>query len=364
MQRTVSDNSDRVAAESMMLAIIDLAAATHPHPNPRVGAGVLSAGGDTLALAAHQAPGQPHAEVLALADAGESARGGTVVVTLEPCNHHGRTPPCTEAIIAAGISSVVVGAIDPDDRVAGGGISRLREAGIQVTTGVMADEVKALDPGYFHHRTTGRPLVTLKTATTLDGQAAAADGTSQWITSETARHDVHILRSRSDAVVIGAGTLLADDPMLDARLDGFHGPQPIPVIIAGRRPLPPDARIWERSPLVYSSDPAVDIPAGEYVSAPGPHGVDPTAVIKDLGARGIIDVLLEGGPTVARSFLDAGTVDRVVVYLAASIAGGSGTPMFAGAWRTLTDRTPLSIDGIRLIGPDIRVDASVPGEER
>jgi diaminohydroxyphosphoribosylaminopyrimidine deaminase/5-amino-6-(5-phosphoribosylamino)uracil reductase len=282
-----------------------------------------------------------------------------MVVTLEPCNHYGRTPPCTEAILEAGISRVVIGAGDPDTRVAGSGRTRLEEAGVDVTTGVHADAAEALDAGYFHHRRTGRPLVTLKSAITLDGQAAAADGTSQWITSAEARRDAHLLRSRSDAVMVGAGTMRLDDPALTVRLEGFTANQPQPVIVAGSGGLPEAARIWERKPLVYGSVDEMPIPAGEYISVPGPDGADIGAVIKDLGARGFIDLLVEGGPTLARSLLDARAIDRVVAYIAGRLGGGTGRPMIGGTWGTLDSSHTLRITDTAAVGSDIRVTADV-----
>src|SRR5690606_1152000 len=225
----------------------DLAARSNPHPNPRVGAVILDAAGRVIAEGWHGAPGEAHAERAALADLGGPApEGATMVVTLEPCDHHGRTPPCTRAILEAGIGRVVVGIVDPDPRVGGGGIQHLQEAGVEVEVGLLGSEVAAAAPGYFHHRRHGRPRITLKTAVTLDGQTAAADGTSQWITGPEARRDAHLLRSRADAVMIGAGTLRADNPSLTVRLEGYDGPQPRPVVVAGSEPLPPGAQVWQR----------------------------------------------------------------------------------------------------------------------
>ena len=204
-----------------MRTAIEAALDANPHPNPRVGSIVLDSSGSVVGRGIHHDAGEPHSEQAALAEAGQAARGGTLIVTLEPCNHHGRTPPCTEAILDAGVARVVIGAIDPDTRVAGGGVERLREAGIEVTLGLLADEVEQMDPAYFHHRRTGRPRVTLKAAMTLDGQVAARDGSSQWITSPEAREDGHRLRAEADAVMVGAGTVLADDPELTVRLPGY-----------------------------------------------------------------------------------------------------------------------------------------------
>ena len=334
---------------------------TWPHPNPRVGAVVLSADGAVAGERAHRSPGTSHAEAAALEDAGDRARGGTVVVTLEPCNHHGRTPPCTEAIVDAGIATVVVAALDPDPRVSGTGIERLRRAGVEVITGVEAESVIAADPGYFHHRRTGRPRVTLKLAATLDGQVAAADGTSQWITGDEARRDVHQRRANADAVAVGAGTLLADDPLLTARIDGHAGPQPRPVVVAGARPLPADRALFDRSPIVYAPR-AIDVPAAaDLVEMPGVGGVDLVGVVKDLGARGILDLYVEGGPSLAASFARGGLVDEYVFYLAGKIGAGFGKPMFDSVFGTLADARSVTIIDIALLGADLRIRA-VPTE--
>jgi diaminohydroxyphosphoribosylaminopyrimidine deaminase/5-amino-6-(5-phosphoribosylamino)uracil reductase len=333
----------------------EAAARFRPHPNPRVGAVVLSPGGSVVAVAAHERPGLPHAEVLALAGAGSEARDGTLVVTLEPCAHHGRTPPCVDTVTAAGIARVVVGAPDPDPRVSGAGIAALRAAGIQVEVGVPGLDAEQVDPGYFHHRRTGRPLVTLKLAATLDGQTAAADGTSRWITGEEARADAHRLRAASDAVMVGAGTLRTDDPSLDVRVPGFIGNQPRPVVVAGDRPLPAARALYARDPLVYRLGRAASPGAVETVEVP-----DLDAVVKDLGARMVVDLLAEGGPTLARSLLHAGLVDRFVLYLAGRFAGGVGRPMFDGVFGTLGDIVGAQVDSVTRLGDDIRVTGTVP----
>jgi len=343
-----------VDLERLMKEAISLVASTRPHPNPRVGALVLDPAGRVLSRAAHSGPGKAHAEVAALEAAGEQARGGTLVVTLEPCDHHGRTPPCTEAILAAGIARVLVGAVDPDPRVAGRGLARLRSAGKEVVSGIAAAEVEAQDPAYFYHRRTGRPRVTLKAALTLDGRAAAADGTSQWITSGEAREDAHRLRAEADAVVIGAGTLRADDPLLSVRLEGYEGPQPRAVVVAGRRPLPQTARLWERRPLVLAPAPAGS--GGEVVVVPGPGGVDLPAAMAALGERGLLEVLVEGGPTLAGALLRERLVDRGVFYFGARLGGGEGTPALAGPFATLADARAVRMTGARPVGPDLRVE--------
>jgi diaminohydroxyphosphoribosylaminopyrimidine deaminase/5-amino-6-(5-phosphoribosylamino)uracil reductase len=255
---------------------------------------------------------------------------------------------------------VVVGSEDPDPRVSGSGIAALREAGIDVLVGVEEQAAVALDPGYFHHRRTGRPRVTLKAAATLDGQVAAADGTSKWITSEEARRDGHVLRSRSDAVMVGAGTVLSDDPRLDVRLEGSSGPQPRPVVVGGYRPLPRDAEVFRRGAVTFS--PAEAALPGEVVVLPGPGGVDLWAAMEHLGNAGIVDLLVEGGPTLAVGLLNAGLVDRLVLYVAARIGGGTGRPVFDGVFATLADSFRVEMDSVDRLGPDLRIVCRVAGK--
>jgi len=327
-----------------MTLSLELARAAHPHPNPRVGAAIVDRAGTLVGTGSHQGPGSLHAEVLAIREAGEATHGSTMYVTLEPCAHHGRTPPCTDAIVAAGITRVVVAAEDPDERVSGLGLTLLREAGIEVTFGVSEREAHDLDPAYFHHRRTGLPYLTLKVAATLDGQTAAADGTSQWITSQTARMDGHLLRAESDAVMVGAGTIRVDDPLLDVRIEEYEGPQPVPVIVRGRQPLPEGARVLGRDPLVLEP-------------AHGEASVDLRAALKTVADSGLLDVLVEGGPTLSASLLSGGFVNRFVFYLAPSIAGGAGRGMFNAPFRTLTDRHQVRIRDVREVGGALKIDA-------
>lgn len=315
----------------------ELARATHPHPNPRVGAVVIDASGAVVGLGSHPGPGSPHAEVVALSAAGDRARGGTVVVTLEPCIHQGRTPPCVDALLAAGIARVVVSALDPDSRVQGKGIDRLRGAGLEVLTNVGPGEL--IDPAYFHHRRTGLPFVTLKLAATLDGQVAAADGTSQWITGPEARTDAHRIRAENDAVMVGAGTVIADDPLLDVRLPDHDGFQPRPVIVVGQRSLPSDARIWARNPLI------IEQTSGEL-----------TDVLRLVAREGLLALLVEGGPRLARSLWAGNLVNRGVFYFGAMVAGGFGRSLFDGVWSTLENARPVTLDSVTRLGDDLRVD--------
>lgn len=343
MMRRAGDNAAvGVGVEDLMRIALAETGGTYPHPNPRVGAVLASAEGTVISVAAHQRPGEAHAEIRAL-DGVADASGSMLIVTLEPCNHHGRTPPCTEAIIEAGVSSVVIGVADPDERVSGQGIERLRAAGIDVTVGVLPESVVRNDPGYFHHRTSGLPHVTLKLATTIDGQAGAADGTSQWITSPEAREDAHRLRAESDVVIVGSGTIAADDPRLDVRLEGYEGRQPRPVIIAGQRDIPRDRSVLARDPIIYRPD--------------GGRTVDPVTVVRDLGANGIVSAMVEGGPAIASSFLRADVVDEIVWYTAAKLAGGKGLPAIAGVFETMADMIDIEITAVDRIGPDIKITA-------
>jgi diaminohydroxyphosphoribosylaminopyrimidine deaminase/5-amino-6-(5-phosphoribosylamino)uracil reductase len=342
-----------------------LAAGTSPHPNPRVGAVVVARDGSVLAEHAHEGPGTAHAEAAAVAAAGGAARDAIVYVTLEPCAHRGNTPPCAEQLIRAGVGSVVIGAIDPDARVNGRGVAMLRGAGIEVTISnpAVAEQV---DPGYFHHRRTGRPRVTLKAAATIDGQVAAADATSRWITSADARADGHRLRAAADAVLVGAGTLREDDPSLTVRLEGYSGRQPQAVVVAGGRPLPADRKLYGRDPLVYAPAALHDPPPGiTVVPAAIDEGteVDFEMMLDDLGRRGVVDLLVEGGPTVAAALLAAGLVDRLIVYLGAKVAGGHGRSMFEAEFPTLAAARDVAITQVRRLGPDLRLDVELGATE-
>ncbi len=344
-----------------MRRAIQLALQHRPHPNPRVGALVVSDSGTVVGEGSHTRPGEPHAEVGAIAAAGGRVAGSTLYVTLEPCAHQGHTPPCVDTIIQSGVRRVVFAVTDPDPRVAGRGAARLRDAGIEVVEDFAPSEARRADPAYFHHRETGMPLVTLKFSMTLDGSVAARDGSSQWITSEEARADAHQVRAQSDAVLVGAGTLRADDPRLDVRTEGYQGEQPRPVIVAGRSPLPEDAVIWSRNPLVLSASP-MKIPGGELLEVlPGDEGwPDPRRAATALGEVGLLEVLFEGGPTLAGSWWRAGVVTRGILYLGAMIGGGSGIPPLQAVFETLDQATPARVTAVRSLGPDIRIDFERP----
>ncbi|GAA1297854.1 bifunctional diaminohydroxyphosphoribosylaminopyrimidine deaminase/5-amino-6-(5-phosphoribosylamino)uracil reductase RibD [Saccharothrix xinjiangensis] len=310
-------------------------------PNPPVGCVVLDASGELVGEGATRPPGQAHAEVVALAQAGERARGGTAVVTLEPCHHHGRTPPCVDALLAAGVARVVHAAADPNPEAAGGA-GALRAAGVAVESGLLAGEVER-GPlrAWLHFARTGRPHVTWKYAATLDGRVAAADGTSRWISSEASRAEVHDLRAKVDAIVVGAGTVRVDDPGLTAR-----GPavtrQPLRVVV-GAGDLPPRARVLDD--------------AAETVHL---RTHDPDAVLAELARRGVVDVLLEGGPTLAGAFTAARRVDRVLAYLAPKFLGDGAPALRDAGVSTITGAVGLVVEQVSMSGPDVRISA-VPG---
>ncbi|MCL1595170.1 MAG: bifunctional diaminohydroxyphosphoribosylaminopyrimidine deaminase/5-amino-6-(5-phosphoribosylamino)uracil reductase RibD [Actinomycetia bacterium] len=344
MRRAVDNPVDGVAVDDVMRAALDATSGTHPHPNPRVGAVIVSPAGVVRAVGVHIGPGHPHAERVALASLG-SVAGDTMVVTLEPCNHQGRTPPCTDAIIDSGIRRVIVGARDPDTKVSGRGIARLRSAGVEVIDSGLASIVEANDPSYYHHRRTGLPLVTLKIAMTLDGQIAARDGSSQWITSPEAREDAHVLRSRNDAVAVGAGTIREDDPLLTVRLDGYDRHQPRPIVFKGHKDLPTGARVLARDPIIVESHSG--------------SSTDMAASLRSLADQDITSVLVEGGATIARTLVDAGLVDVLIVYIGASLAAGAGLAPFAGSFDSIDDARTIVFQSVERIGPDIKITAQI-----
>lgn len=317
---------------------------------------IVSANGEILGEGAHDGPGAPHAEVRAL-DTGAEIRGATMYVSLEPCAHHGRTPPCVDRLIAEGVGRVVIGALDPDPRVSGEGARQLMAAGVDVDL-VSDPEARDVDPGYFWHREKGFPLVTMKYAMTLDGAVAAADGSSQWITSDAAREDAHRLRAEADAVVIGSGTLALDDPRLDVRLPQHDGHQPRPVVIAGAGELPATATVWDREPLIISSR-AREVPSGDLVVVTGEDRPDPEASVVALADLGYLTILVEGGPTLAGAWARAGVVSRGVVYVGALLATGSGMSPIAGAFSSIAEARGVEIRGVRSIGPDVRIDFEI-----
>ncbi len=332
-ERTDGESTDD---ERLLAAAVALGASVRAStsPNPWVGCVLVAPDGRRFE-GATEPPGGRHAEIVALDAAGAAARGATVYVTLEPCSHHGRTPPCTEALIAAGVARVVIPLEDPDVQVAGRGLARLAEAGVEVVraTGSGAQAAaRSLRP-YLHHRTTGRPWVVLKLAASLDGRTAAPDGTSQWITGEEARTDAHRLRAESDVIVVGAGTVRADDPALTVRLVDAPRGDPARVVLGG---VPDDARVH---------------PCRQFT---GPVA----GLLDELGAGGALQVLVEGGASVAHDLHVAGLVDQYVVYLAPVLFGGDDARgLFAGAGAaSIGDVWRGAFDEVRPLGSDLRID--------
>jgi diaminohydroxyphosphoribosylaminopyrimidine deaminase/5-amino-6-(5-phosphoribosylamino)uracil reductase len=303
-------------------------------PNPWVGCVLVTVDGQAF-TGATQPPGGMHAEASALAAAvaaGADTIGATAYVTLEPCSHHGRTPPCADALIDAGVGRVVVAIEDPDSAVSGRGVQRLRAAGVAVAVGPGAAEVRAQLAPYLTHRRTGRPYVVLKLAASLDGRTAAPDGSSRWITGPDARRDVHRLRAESDAVLVGAGTVRADDPELTVRDGAWAGDDPLRVVLG-------------------------QAPAGAKVHPCLQLAGDLGGVLDELGGRDIVQVLVEGGASVAHAFHRAGLVDRYVLYLAPALFGGDdGRPLFAGAGApTIAEVWRGGVVSVDRLGDDIRV---------
>ncbi len=300
------------------------------HPNPWVGCVLLTPSGRVV-TGATQAPGGHHAEAAALAAAGPDARGATAVVTLEPCSFHGRTPACSDALIDAGIRRVVVAIEDPDERVAGEGIRRLREAGVEVDVGVRAAEAERQLAPYLRQRRTGRPYVLAKLAASADGRTAAPDGSSRWITGRAARADAHRLRAESDAVIVGAGTVRIDDPALTVR--HVDGPDPERIVLGSA-------------------------PAGAAMRPCREMSGEPSAILDELGREGMVQVMIEGGASVVGAFHRAGLIDRYVLYLAPVLFGGDdGRGLFAGPGAATIDGVWRGrIDHIEQLGADVRIE--------
>lgn len=333
-----------IEATTGMRRALELAAAgPWPDPNPRVGALVVTRDGRVAGEGWHRGSGSPHAEVAALEQAGELARGATVYVTLEPCAHTGRTGPCTEALVDARVARVVFAQPDPNP-VASGGADALRRAGVDVSGGVLAAQAAELNERWCRTVALHRPLVTWKLASTLDGRSAAADGSSGWITGEAARADVHALRATRDAVLVGTGTVLADDPRLTARMPSgaLAAHQPLRVVM-GRREVPVTARVH-------------DAP-GEVLHLPARS---PQEALEQLWRKGIRDVWLEGGPTLAAAFVTAGLVDEVYAYLAPALLGSGVNAIGDLGVETMADIVRLSPSDVRLIGDDVRIHATLP----
>lgn len=334
-------------------------------PNPAVGA-VVVRDGEVVGLGTHLRAGEPHAEVHALRMAGEKARGAVLYVTLEPCSHYGKTPPCTEQIIAAGIRKVVIACTDPNPRVQGTGIARLKQAGLEVVTGVCEAETRHLNRYFFKWVATGRPFVTVKTAATLDGKLAAYTGDSRWVTGEEARRQVHRLRRQHDAVMVGIHTVLHDDPQLTVRWDEGKSRPPLRVVLDSRLRLPLEARLVqdrEAPTIVYTTAQAPPAKQEalrrcgvEVVVVPVHEGhVDGAAVLDDLGRRGVTAVLVEGGGTLNFSLLARQLVDEVVMFIAPKLIGGAGapTPFDGTGFPRMGDAIPLAHVQVEQVGEDL-----------
>ena len=295
----------------------------HTSPNPLVGAVVLDRHGRLVGEGFHARAGEPHAEVGALAQAGDRAKGGTLVVTLEPCCHHGRTPPCSEAVLRAGIARVVIALEDPDPRVDGGGMAQLRAAGLDVISGVLQAEAAFQNRAFLHRVRTGRPWGTLKWAMGLDGRTALSNGESQWISGPTARRWVHQLRSRSDAVIVGGGTVRADDPLLTSR--GRRKPEPLRVVLSRSMELPETAQLWDTSlaPTLVAHGPE----SHDQPFPPGPQRLllsasEPKPLMEELATRGCNRVLWECGPELAAAAIRQGCIQEVAAVVAPKLMGG------------------------------------------
>lgn len=326
--------------------------------NPRVGC-VIVRDGTVVGRGHHRHTGAAHAEVNAIAAAGGDVRGATAYVSLEPCCHRGRQPPCTEALIRGGIARVATAMTDPDPRVAGGGHQALRAAGIAVDS-VELPAALALNAGFHKRVVSGRPLVRLKIAASLDGRTAMANGESQWITSDAARADVQHWRARSSAIVTGIGTVLADDPLLNVRDRRFAGAdgirQPLIAVADSRGRTPADARLFNGGGrvMIFTGAPAPDLPAGRAVRQQSDR-VQLDALLATLGAEGCNEVLVEAGGTLTAAFLRARLWDEALVYLAPKVLGNTATPLAELALERLSDALCASVRDVRQIGPDVRV---------
>lgn len=332
-------------------------------PNPRVGCVIVSPDGTCVGKGYHRMAGGPHAEIEALRAAGDRALGATVFVTLEPCNHKGRTSACSEALIAAGVSEVVFGMLDPNPLVAGSGLKRLRQAGVQVRGPVLEEQCRALNPGFIKRMTSSRPYVRCKVAASLDGRTAMSSGESQWITGGDARNDVQFWRAQSCAVVTGVSTVVADDPSLTVRI-GEQPRQPLRVILDSHLRTPPDAKI-----LLQNGDVAIATCAFkrqgfagnvQVWGMPSSSGrIDLEALLDRLAAQQCNEILVESGPTLAGAFIDAGLVDELIVYLAPKLLGNQAKPMFELPLNHMREAIELDVFDVKPFDRDWRFRAKV-----
>ena len=338
-------------------------------PNPRVGC-VLARDGRIVGEGWHEVAGGPHAEVAALRAAGEAARGATAYITLEPCCHQGRTPPCTGALVAAGVARVVAAMEDPNPLMRGQGLRQCEEAGMAVASGLLQAQAQALNPGYVRRMRLGRPLVRCKLGMTLDGRTATAGGESQWITGPEARQDVQRLRARSSAVMTGIGTLLDDDPRLNVRIESSR--QPVRVVVDSSLRTPPQATVLNGpgEVLIYCAEADRDRQAvleargATIIRTPAEEQVDLRAMLADLARRQVNEVLLEAGATLAGAMVQAGLVDELIVYMAPSLLGSAGRGLLnLDGIEHLAQAVELEIADIRRVGRDWRITAMVSGAE-
>ncbi len=333
-------------------------------PNPRVGC-VIVRDGVVIGEGFHAHAGGPHAEVAAVAAAGGDVRDATVYVTLEPCSHHGRTPPCADALVSAGVRRVVYACHDPNPRVSGSGAARLVAAGVEVTGAVLEAAARALNPGFLSRMERGRPWVRVKLAASLDGRTALVDGESRWITSEAARQDVQRWRARASAVMAGSGTMLRDDPRLDVRLSGVSR-QPLRVVVDSKLATPPSARVLKPpgEALILTAEGSDPERARALESAgarieklpPAAAGIDLHEALSRLAALEVNELHVEGGPTLAGALWNAGLVDEMLLYQAPVLLSEQARPLlFIGSVDKMAGRGQLEIIETRRVGPDLRI---------
>lgn len=346
-------------ARALRLAARGMHTAT---PNPRVGC-VIVKDGEVVGEGWHERAGEPHAEVHALRAAGDRARGATAYVTLEPCSHHGRTPPCADALIDAGVARVVAAMTDPNPQVAGRGIQLLTLAGVRAEVGLLEAEARELNVGFIARMTRGRPWLRLKTAATLDGKTALENGASKWLTGPAARQDVQRWRARACAILTGSGTVLADDPQMNVRL-AEASRQPLRVIVDSRLATPPDARILASGPVLIvcaaaeaRAAAALEAAGAEVIGLPDGHGrVDLAAVAGELARRGANEVHAEAGATLNGALLRAGLVDEWLAYVAPIVLGHRARGLFdLPALTDMAGRRGFVLRDVRMVGNDMRL---------
>ena len=337
-------------------------------PNPRVGC-VLVKNGDVVGEGWHERAGAPHAEIMALRAAGEKAKGAVAYISLEPCCHHGRTPPCSDALIEAGVTRVVIAMEDPNPQVAGKGLSQLREAGIAVETGVMTAQAEALNPGFIQRMRHGRPYVRCKMAMSLDGRTAMASGESQWITGEAARQDAHRLRARSSAIITGIGTVLSDNPSMNVRLEDEEVLQPVRMVLDSKLQIPTDSKMLSLPGRTVVCTVSQDKQKTEAIEATGADvmhlseengNVSLSALMDYLCEVQANEVLLEAGSTLSGAFIKADMVDELVIYMAPTLLGDDARGLFSlPGLKEMKDRIDLDIIDMKAIGKDWRFTARV-----